>query len=231
MSDILTIEQCDVNFGYVRILRGMSLSVPAGDTVALVGRNGAGKTTTLRTAMGLVPPKAGQITFDGVDITRLSADRRPRMGIGYMPEDRRLVPGLSVRDNILLPAMVNDVKDYEERLTLIFEVIPELKEFLLRPALALSGGQQKMVALARAMITGSRLLILDEPLEGLAPAWSQRVTAAVRLLQAEQGVAMLVAESQNELAALFTSDLVHIERGEVVQAEAVAEKGEAASPS
>jgi branched-chain amino acid transport system ATP-binding protein len=153
------------------------------------------------------------------------------MGIGYMPEDRRLVPGLSVRDNILLPAMVNDVKDYEERLTLIFEVIPELKEFLLRPALALSGGQQKMVALARAMITGSRLLILDEPLEGLAPAWSQRVTAAVRLLQAEQGVAMLVAESQNELAALFTSDLVHIERGEVVQAEAVAEKGEAASPS
>lgn len=226
MTDILTIEQCNVDFGHVRILRGMTVSVPAGASAALVGRNGAGKTTTLRTAMGLVKTKAGRITFEGKDITRLPAEGRARMGIGYMPEERRLIPGLTVYDNIVLPALINSVSDYEDRLTLAYEVMPELKDFLSRPALALSGGQQKMVALARAMMTGSRLLILDEPLEGLAPAWSRRVTTTVRRLQAEMGVAILVAESQNELATLFTEELVHVERGEVVSPELILGLGE-----
>lgn len=152
----------------ITILRGVSLEVPEGMVVGLVGRNGAGKTTTLRTVMGLVPLARGRIWYAGTDLAAAGPYRRAALGIGYMPEDRRLIPSLTVQENLLLPAWVNAFPDERERLEAVYTIpwMPGLKALAQRPAGQLSGGQQKPVALGRALVVGTRLLLLDEPFEG-----------------------------------------------------------------
>ena len=148
---MLEIRNLDVNIGPVPILRGVGMDVPAGAMVGLIGRNGAGKTTLLRSIMGLLKSQAGSIAFDGNDITSSASHRRAHLGIGYMPEDRRLVPDMSAEENILVPVWSTGQKDYEKRLQWIYELMPEIREFRDRGATQLSGGQQKMVALGRAL--------------------------------------------------------------------------------
>jgi branched-chain amino acid transport system ATP-binding protein len=214
---VLRVESVTVAISAVTILRGLSLVVKTGATVGLVGRNGAGKTTTIRSIMGLIPLSSGRIDLDENKLDGMSSYMRARLGIGYLPEDRRLVGTLSVRDNLLIPAQASGVPNYEERLRRIFDLMPELREWSPRRAITLSGGQQKMVALARTFVNGRKLLLLDEPFEGISTALSRRLAQTIRdFQQAEHGVAVLVAESDLKRAAMLARQAFVIERGEVI---------------
>lgn len=211
---MLTISNLNVSIGTVDILRGVTLELPAGEMAGLIGRNGAGKTTLMRSIMGLLPPKSGSIAFEGVDITHLPAYQRARGGIGYMPEDRRLVPELSVEENICVPAWAMGMRDERERWQSICEMIPEIQAFSGRKAQQLSGGQQKLVAIGRALMSGSRLLLLDEPFEGVAPALSKRIAEVVAGLKRE-GLSIIVSESDLQHSIGMLDRIFRIERGEV----------------
>ncbi len=200
--------------GFV-ILRGVTLEIPAGGLVGLVGRNGAGKTTTLKSIMGLMPVTGGTITLDGADLVRVPGHKRAPLGIGYMPEDRRLIGALSVEDNVLMPAWATGQADGRERLEYIYKMMPEVQALSGRRATQCSGGQQKMVALARAVMTGTKLLLLDEPFEGLSPAMGEKFAGTIQALQRE-GLGVLIAESDNKRLA-FAKKIYTIERGEIVQ--------------
>ena len=200
--------------GFV-ILRGISLDVPPGGLIGLVGRNGAGKTTTLKSLMGILPVSAGSIRFDGDDLIRVPAYRRAQSGIGYMPEDRRLIGALSVEDNILLPAWASGLEDGDQRLSSIYQLMPDVRELARRKASQLSGGQQKLVALARALMSGTKLLLLDEPFEGLSPAFGEKLAGTIRELQ-RAGLSVLMAESDLKRIS-FCDTIYTIERGEIIQ--------------
>ena len=210
---MLIVENIHVAIQSVVALRGLSLTVADGTLVGLVGRNGAGKTTLMRSVMGHLVPSQGRISFDGQDLGALPAHARALLGIGYMPEDRGLVPELTVEENILVPVWVNKSLKQAERLALVYQVLPELREMKDRRALLLSGGQQKLVALARALAAGTRLLLLDEPFEGVAPALSKRLAEVIAGLKGS-AVSVLIAQS----------DLNH--SGKLVDAEFVIERGE-----
>jgi len=214
---VLRVEGISVAISGVSILRGLRFAIETGAIVGLVGRNGAGKTTTMRSIMGLTHLSSGRIDLDGNRLDSMSSYMRARLGIGYLPEDRRLVGTLSVRDNLLIPAQASGVPNYDERLHRIFGLMPELREWSARRAVTLSGGQQKMVALARAFVNGRKLLLLDEPFEGVSTALSRRLAQTIRdFQQAEHGVAVLVAESDLKRAAMLTRRAFVIERGEVI---------------
>jgi branched-chain amino acid transport system ATP-binding protein len=214
---MLRVEGITVAISAVTILRGLTLAVETGAIIGLVGRNGAGKTTTLRSIMGLAHLSAGRIELDRNLLGGMSSYQRARLGIGYLPEDRRLVPTLSVYDNLLIPAQASSIPDYGARLDQIFDLIPELKDWSGRRASTLSGGQQKLVALARTFVNGRKLLLLDEPFEGVSTALSMRLAQTIReFKQAEAGVAVLVAESDLKRAAMLASRAYVIERGEVI---------------
>jgi branched-chain amino acid transport system ATP-binding protein len=209
---MLQIESLHVSIQNVEALRGLSLTVPDGAMVGLVGRNGAGKTSLMRSVMGHLPVRSGRIVFDGQDIAALPAHRRAALGIGYMPEDRGLVPELTVEENILLPVWVNRALRAEDRLALVYGVLPELKEMRERRALLLSGGQQKLAALARALAVGTRLLLLDEPFEGVAPVLSKRLAEVIAGLKGS-AVSVLMAQSDLNHARSLVDHEVVIERG------------------
>jgi branched-chain amino acid transport system ATP-binding protein len=214
---MLTVQNATVKISGFTILRGLSLEVPTGMLVGLIGRNGAGKTTTLRGIMGLLALESGRVDLDGQDLTHLSAHVRAGHGIGYMPEDRRLIPTLSVEENILVPAWARRISGAQRRLATIYQLMPEVKALAMRPATQLSGGQQKLVALARSFMSGTRVLLLDEPFEGVAPALAQRLVGAVKeLAQTESGLSVLLCESEFRWPRLLASRIYLIERGEAV---------------
>jgi branched-chain amino acid transport system ATP-binding protein len=216
---MLEVRSLHVAIDSVVALRGLSLEVGSGRMVGLVGRNGAGKTTLMRTLMGHLAPASGSVVFDGRDLLALPAHARAGLGIGYMPEDRGLVPELTVEENILVPLWVNRALVTADRLALVYRVLPELVEMRGRRALLLSGGQQKLVALARALAAGTRLLLLDEPFEGVAPALSKRLADVIASLKGSE-VSVLMAQSDlNHARRLVDSEFV-IERGANVEAEA-----------
>ena len=213
---MLKIDDLHVAIQSVVALRGLSLNVEGGTMVGLIGRNGAGKTTLLRTVMGHLKPTQGSISFNGHDLASLPPHARAGLGIGYMPEDRGLVPELTVEENILLPVWVNPALNQAERLALVYGVLPELLEMRERRALLLSGGQQKLVALARALAVGTRLLLLDEPFEGVAPALSKRLADVIAGLKGT-AVSVLIAQSDlNHSRKLVDAEFV-VERGANVQ--------------
>lgn len=213
---MLKVEGLHVAIQSVAVLRGLSLSVESGSMTGLVGRNGAGKTTLLRTIMGHLPASQGRISFDGQDLGSLPSHARAALGIGFMPEDRGLVPELTVEENILVPVWANRKLRESERLALVYRVLPELAEMRSRRALLLSGGQQKMAALARAMAAGTRLLLLDEPFEGVAPALSRRLAEVIAALKGSD-VSVLIAQSDlNHSRKLVDAEFV-IERGANVE--------------
>ena len=210
---MLKVENLNVSIGPIPIIRNASLSVDDGQMCGLIGRNGAGKTTLLRALMGAIAA-TGKVEFEHIDLLALTAHRRAALGIGYMPEDRRLVPEFTVGENILLPTWSTQVEGVDARLDWIFSIMPEVARFKDRRALELSGGQQKMVALARALMAGTRILLLDEPFEGLAPALARRLGEVLANLKTE-GVSVLISES-NELHVLdLLARAFTIERGAV----------------
>ncbi len=218
---MLRLEGICAEIGGARVLRHVSLTVPPGGRVALIGRNGAGKTTTLRALMGLAPLREGKVSIDGRDCGAVPAHRRCALGVGYAPEERNLFGSFTVRDNMLLPAQVLGLpgRECQRRLEAAFELLPELRDLAGRKAAGLSGGQGKMVALGRALMVGTRAIILDEPLQGLAPALALRyVDALKRLRSALPDVAILVTESSPNLLKSLIETTFIIERGEVTEA-------------
>jgi branched-chain amino acid transport system ATP-binding protein len=211
---VLEIRGLDVAIAGVQVLHGVELEVPGGSVAALIGHNGAGKTTLMRAIMGLIAAGAGAIRFEGRDLRALPAHARVGLGIGYMPEDRRLVPDLTVEENVLLPMWATGQEGTAQRLAWIYEIIHEVAELRARRASQLSGGQQKLAALARALIAGRHLLLLDEPFEGVAPVLARRLAEVVARLK-EEGLSVLLSESDYTHSADLLDHLFVIERGVV----------------
>lgn len=214
---MLEFRNVGASIGIIPILRNLDFSVGAAETVALIGRNGAGKTTFLRSVMGFTTV-SGAIRFDGEDITGLIPAKRPGLGIGYAPEDRRLFSAFTVEENILLPAQVArlDAAETKRRIERVYHILPELKEMAGRPAGNVSGGQGKMVALGRALMLGTRLVMLDEPFQGLAPALAMRYADALKALRdTDRNVTLIITESNPSLLRGFADRTLLIERGEI----------------
>ena len=212
----LKIEALNVSIDRMPILRDVVMEVPEDAMVGLIGRNGAGKTTLMRSIMGLLPVDSGAVRIHGEDMTAVPGYRRAGLGVSYLPEDRRLIPELTVEENILMPAWANGLKDAAQRLQWIYGLMPEVRDFRDRRALQLSGGQQKLVALARALMPGRRLLLLDEPFEGVAPVLSRRLTQVIGELR-QEGLSVVLSESDDVHSADLVDRSYRIERG-VVQA-------------
>ena len=200
----------------VTVLRDVSLELPDGVMAGLIGRNGAGKTSLMRSIMGLLSLRRGSLEFNGANLAKMPSHGRTRAGIGYMPEDRRLVPALTAEENVLLPLWAMNGHGSQERLKKVYEQIPELVAMRERRALQLSGGQQKLVALGRALICGTRLLLLDEPFEGVAPALAQRISDVIAGLR-QEGLSILISESDLQHSARMLDRVLRIERGAVTE--------------
>ncbi len=213
---MLNITNLNVTIAKTPILRGVSLSIEDNAMVGLIGRNGAGKTSLMRSIMGLLTPEQGSIVFEGNNLVAEKPHRRVFHSIGYLPEDRRLVPQFTVEENILVPLWATQDKD-TQKLEWVYEIIPEIARFRDRQALTLSGGQQKLVALARAMVCGSKLLLLDEPFEGVAPALAKRLMDVLTHLK-ENKVSVLISESDYTHSKELVTDIYTIERGQVDKA-------------
>ncbi len=211
---MLRIDSLDVAIESVCILRGVNLTVGSGRFAGLIGRNGAGKTTLMRSVMGILTWRAGGIEFDGQPLAGVPAYARARLGIGYMPEDRRLIPELTVEENVLLPAWATLAPDAAARLQRVYTMIPEVGNFAQRKALQLSGGQQKLVALARALMCGDKLLLLDEPFEGVAPVLARRLAEVIAGLK-RAGLTVILSESSVTHARELLDDIFVIDRGVV----------------
>ncbi|WP_027554240.1 ABC transporter ATP-binding protein [Bradyrhizobium sp. Cp5.3] len=216
---MLSLDKVSVSIEGVRVLRGVSCEIFARTTTVLIGRNGAGKTTTLRAIMGLIAHDEGTIRLDADDLGSRPSYTRARDGIGYAPEDRRLIPELSVEENIRLPALALKLDRIEiaRRLDEIYQLLPELHVMRSRPAGGVSGGQGKMVALGRALTVARRALLLDEPFQGLAPALAldyARTLGELRKHRPE--LAMLITESSPTLLDRIADRTLQIERGEVL---------------
>jgi len=213
---MLDIDRLNVFIQKTPILRNVSLSLQEGSMVGLIGRNGAGKTTLMRAVMGLIRPVSGRIRFQDCDLTKQGGQHRAGLGIGYMPEDRRLIPQLTVAQNISIPLWANRIDDGERRLARVLALMPEVEAFAGRKAFQLSGGQQKLVALARALMCGRRLLLLDEPFEGVAPALARRLVDVLDALKGE-GLCILLSESNYSHSAALVERVLVIERGVVTE--------------
>jgi len=211
---VLTIDGLDVSIKSVRILRGVRMRLEPGRLAGLIGRNGAGKTTLMRTVVGALAPSAGSIELDGRLLTGVPSHARSRLGIGYMPEDRRIIPQLTVEENVLLPAWAAGSAGAADRLARIYRMIPEVEALRGRKGLQLSGGQQKLTALARALMAGTKLLLLDEPFEGVAPVLARRLVEVVALLR-DEGLSVILSESDLSHSKKLLDVVFHIDRGEV----------------
>jgi len=217
MSALLSVEDLHVSYGAIRALSGVSFHIAAGEVVTLIGANGAGKSTTLRAISGLLRPNAGRITLDGQDITGAPPDRIVRTGIAHVPEGRGIFTNLTVRENLELAGYVRrkDRAALARARARVFRLFPRLKERLNQPGATLSGGEQQMLAFARALMTGGKLLLLDEPSMGLAPVLVEQIFDVIREIKREGATILLV--EQNAFQALAVADRAYIlETGSVV---------------
>jgi branched-chain amino acid transport system ATP-binding protein len=209
---LLVVRDLNAWYGESHVLHGVGFDVAAGEVVTLLGRNGAGKTTTLRSIMAIVPRREGSIVFEGQETTRLPSNRIARLGIAYCPEERGIFSSLNVEENLLLPPAVRDGGLSVDQ---IFELFPNLKERLKSQGTKLSGGEQQMLAIGRILRTGARLLLLDEPTEGLAPVIVQQIGRTIRRLKAD-GFTILLVEQNFRFAATVADRHYVMDHGRVV---------------
>ncbi len=230
----LKLQRLSVDIAGIAVLRSLSVELNAGGTYAVIGRNGAGKTTLLRAIMGFAPVKAGAVSLAGADLLVQPSHRRAALGIGYAPEERVLFPTMTVLDNLRLPCEALGLRaaQIDARLKQVTDTVPLIGALLPRSAAALSGGQGKMAALARALMVGTRLLLLDEPLQGLAPALARQYAQTLsRLHPLRPGLCVVITESNRALLDPIDCTLLTLERGELSVEEAPVQQGPAAAPS
>jgi branched-chain amino acid transport system ATP-binding protein len=214
---ILKISNIESYYGPIMAIRGVSLTVPRGRIVAVLGANGAGKTTILKTISGVLDPQKGTVEFEGKSIQRMDADRIVRLGLSHVPEGREVFPFLSVRENLAMGAFLrHDKGGVAEDLERVFGYFPRLRERIDQPAGSLSGGEQQMLAISRALMNRPKLLLLDEPSLGLSPLLVKEIFAIIQRVNAEQGVSILLVE-QNARMALEAAQYGYVlEVGRVV---------------
>ena len=222
---MLVLENVSTTIAGIAVLRSISTSLTRSSTVAVVGRNGAGKTTLLRLIMGFREGHEGRVLLDGQDLAAVPARLRAKLGIGYAPEDRVMFPSFTVEENLRFPCEVIGMprRAVDERLAQTLDIVPELKEMLPRSGAALSGGQGKMAALGRAVMAGERLVLLDEPFQGLAPVLAQQYSASLhRLHQARPELCVVITESNRSLLKNMPTQTLVLERGELQRDDAAA---------
>ena len=211
-AQVLSVSDLQAWYGESHILHGINFNVKAGEVVTLLGRNGAGKTTTLKSVMGIIGKRTGSIRFNNDEIIRASSDKIARMGIAFCPEERGIFASLDVRENLLLPPIV---RPGGLSLDQIFELFPNLKERLNSQGTKLSGGEQQMLAIARILRTGAKLLLLDEPTEGLAPVIVQQIGHMIAEIK-RRGFTVLLVEQNFRFAAKLADRHYLVEHGQVV---------------
>ena len=222
---MLTLENVSTTIAGISVLRGISCELNRGGIIAVVGRNGAGKTTLLRLIMGFREGHSGRVLLDGQDLAHVPARLRAKLGIGYAPEDRVMFPSFTVEENLRFPCEVIGMKRaaVEERLAETLTIVPELKPMLPRSGAALSGGQGKMAALGRAVMAGERLVLLDEPFQGLAPVLAQQYLASLqRMHEVRPELCVVITESNRSLLRDIPTETLVLERGELQRGEAAA---------
>jgi branched-chain amino acid transport system ATP-binding protein len=213
MENILDVQNIHTFIGQYHILQGVNVRVPKGSIVALLGRNGAGKTTTLKSILGLTPPREGKIIYNGREVNGMRSFDIASMGIGFVPEHRAIFRDLSVEENLKIAERKKG--DYLRKKDFIFDLFPDLKRLIALPGTSLSGGQQQMLAIARALVPDNQLLLIDEPSEGLAPVLIEAMMAAIRELSKESTIILV---EQNFLVASHLAEYyVIIEEGRSVQ--------------
>jgi branched-chain amino acid transport system ATP-binding protein len=213
MDTLLEVRDVHTFIGQYHILQGVSLSVRKGGITALLGRNGAGKTTTLKTILGLTPPRQGQVTFEGQPIHEMRSYDIAALGIGFVPEQRAIFRDLSVEENLRIAE--RKAGDLNLKKAMIFSLFPDLQRLIHLPGTHLSGGQQQMLAIARALVADNRLLLIDEPTEGLAPVLIEQLILSIRQLSAESTI--LLVEQNLIVASQLAEDYVIIEEGQSVK--------------
>ncbi|SEG60466.1 urea transport system ATP-binding protein [Thermomonospora echinospora] len=211
---MLEVTGLEAAYGRARVLFGVDLSVEAGQLMCVMGRNGVGKTTLLNSVMGVLTPTAGKVVFDGRDVTRLPTYERVRLGMGYVPQGHETFPQLTVAENLQVTLEATRHRD-RAAVAEALEVFPRLKEMLKRRAGFLSGGQQQQLAIARALVTRPRMLILDEPTEGIQPSIVLEIEQAIERLHKERGLAVLLVEQYLELALRLADGFVILDGGMV----------------
>jgi len=217
---ILKLDNVDAYYGESHILRNVSFTVDPGEVVCLMGRNGMGKTTTLKTLTGLLPAKGGSITFDGTDITTWKTDRRAKRGLAYVPQGREIIPHLTVRENLLLgywnrPPITGDVSEqvaFDE----VYTLFPKLTQILHRPGGVLSGGEQQQLAIGRAILSSPKLLLLDEPTEGIQPSIVDQIEDVIIGFKNSRRFAILLVEQGLHFAARLAEKYVVMAKGAVM---------------
>jgi len=212
MTTMIELNNVNAHYGKVHVLQGVSMSVKKGEAVALLGRNGVGKTTTLKTIMGLVATTGGEIVFNGNDLSKISPHRIPATGIGYVPQGRGIFPNLSVEENLMIglnKVPPSHIEDY------VFERFPKLKERLDQPGGTLSGGEQQMLAIARCLVMQPKLIILDEPTEGIMPILVQEIRHEIAAVIAA-GVSVLIVEQNIKTALWLCTNIFIMEKGNIV---------------
>jgi branched-chain amino acid transport system ATP-binding protein len=204
---MLTVENINTYYGTSHILHNVSLEVRDGEIVVLLGRNGVGKSTTLKSIMGIAPSKSGKITLNGEEITRLTPDKIARRGISFIPEDRRIIPNLTVFENLKLGMLIRGKNvNLNETLEMVFRFFPKLKERLNQMGESLSGGEQQMLTTARGLVANPQLMMIDEPTEGLAPLIVEEIWGMLKKLH-ENRVTILLVEQNYEMSLRLSDNL------------------------
>lgn len=231
---MLELNNVSVDIAGIPVLRNLKVELKSGATYAVVGRNGAGKSTLLRTIMGFTTLRTGSVSLAGQDLSQQGPDARAGLGVGYAPEERVLFPTMTVLENLRLPCEAIGMRepDIDTRVAEVIRIVPQIKEMLPRSAAALSGGQGKMAALSRALMVGTRLVLLDEPFQGLAPALARQYAEALsRMYQLRPELCMVITESNRSLLDRVQCTTLTLERGELSAGPSPEGRSPAAEPA
>ncbi|WP_099558943.1 ABC transporter ATP-binding protein [Hartmannibacter diazotrophicus] len=215
-TPLLAANRLDAGYGRIPILFGVNFAVRAGEAVGILGHNGMGKTTLLRTLMGYLPATSGAVTFSGADVTRDTPTKRARAGMGYVPQGREIFPNLSVRENLVMGCLLAE-RPEEETIADILTIFPRLKAYLDRPGGALSGGEQQLLALARCLCQDPRILLLDEPTEGIQPSIIEEIIETLHDIRTKRGLTILLVEQNLNFISSLSDRILILQKGTIVR--------------